>query len=65
MNTPQNNPADIADYIADLSKEMALMARAARMDTLAYILEIASIEAKTQSQSNSDEVYKDHQPGSI
>ncbi len=53
MNTSDPDPlppapvAAIADYISDLSKELAGMARHARLDLLAYLLEMASDEAKT------------------
>ena len=49
MHTHQTGKPDVADYIADLSKELAVMARGARMDLLAYLLEMACVEAKARS----------------
>ena len=39
--------ADAADYIAQMTAELARIARTARLDTLAYFLEMARIEATT------------------
>ena len=36
-----------AEYIADLTRELAKLARRSRLDVLAYLLDIASLEAKT------------------
>jgi hypothetical protein len=41
--------AEIADYIATMSVELATMARAANFDVLAYFLDMARIEAKVRS----------------
>ena len=38
-------PEEIASYIAQLSGEMASLARGARLDLLAYFLEMARLEA--------------------
>ncbi|MFZ0610229.1 MAG: hypothetical protein WBD53_10040 [Xanthobacteraceae bacterium] len=38
-------PDNAAQYIAALSRELALMARRNGLDTLSYILEMAQIEA--------------------
>jgi hypothetical protein len=38
--------ADAASYIAELSKSLAAMARNHRLDTLAFILEMAQLEAE-------------------
>jgi len=40
-------PADAADYIAQMTAELARMARTAKLDPLAYFLEMARIEATT------------------
>ena len=56
MNDPDFNAPAIADYIADLSKELAAMARSARMDLLSYLLEMASDEAKARSRDKSETV---------
>ncbi len=39
--------ADAADYIAQMAAELARIARTAKLDPLAYFLEMARIEAKT------------------
>jgi hypothetical protein len=48
----QTNPScsvnETADYIATLSKELAVMARGQRLDFLAYLLEMAATEALKQ-----------------
>lgn len=38
---------EIARYVAQMSGEMAAMARSAKLDVLAYFLEMAKIEANT------------------
>ena len=40
-------PADAADYIAQMAAELAQIARTAKLDALAYFLEMARIEANT------------------
>ena len=40
-------PADAADYIAQMAGELARIARTAKLDPLAYFLEMARIEATT------------------
>ena len=57
VTKPMSNPKDVnggnggetpdsaAQYIAALSRELALMARRNGLDTLSYILEMAQIEA--------------------
>ena len=42
--------AEIASYIFQMTGEMTSMARAARLDLLAYFLEMARIEASGQRQ---------------
>ncbi len=39
-----------AEYIADLCRDMARMARGQRFDTLAYLLDMACLEAETVGQ---------------
>ena len=40
-------PADAADYITHMTAELAHIARTAKLDSLAYFLEMARIEAAT------------------
>lgn len=42
-------PEDIASYIAQLSGEMALLARGAKLDLLVYFLEMARLEASNHT----------------
>lgn len=44
---PTMRPADAADYIAQMAAELAQIARTAKLDALAYFLEMARIEART------------------
>lgn len=39
------DPSATADYIGDLTSQLAGLARAARLDLLAYLLDIARLEA--------------------
>jgi hypothetical protein len=50
MNDPDIDVPAIADYIADMTRELSAMARSARMDLLAYLLEMAAEEAKSRSR---------------
>ncbi len=43
-------PDEIAAYIAQLSGEMALLARGAKLDLLAYFLEMARMEAVSHAE---------------
>ena len=43
--------ADIAGYIAQMSEEMGMMAGAARLDVLAYLLAMARAEAQRSARS--------------
>jgi hypothetical protein len=44
---PAQSPEDVARYIGQLAAEMAAMARGARLDLLAYLLEMARVEASS------------------
>ncbi|WP_460451613.1 hypothetical protein [Alsobacter sp. SYSU BS001988] len=44
---------DIARYIAQMTTEMALIARSANLDLLAYFLEMAKIEANVTARRSS------------
>lgn len=50
MNNPDIDVPAIADYIADMTRELSVMAHSARMDLLAYLLEMAAEEAKSRSR---------------
>ncbi len=41
----QDDRQELLSYVAQLSGELAMMSRAARLDTLGYFLEMARIEA--------------------
>jgi len=47
LTGPAPTQADVALYIADLTAQMASMARAANLDLLAYFLAMAHAEAKS------------------
>jgi len=60
MMQPENGPARAgtrkkdkaatAEYIADLCRDLARMAKGERFDTLAYLLDMACLEAETVGQ---------------
>lgn len=39
-----------AEYIAELTNELAKLARRSRLDLLAYLLDIASLEARSEAE---------------
>ncbi|MDB5592181.1 MAG: hypothetical protein JWR86_2706 [Enterovirga sp.] len=41
---------DVANYVADFTAELARLARSAKLDLLAYLLEIAHLEAETSQR---------------
>jgi len=45
---PVAEPHDVSDYIAKMAAELASMAAWARLDTLAYLLDIVRAEAQSQ-----------------
>ncbi len=45
---------EMARYVAQMAGELAAMARATRLELLAYFLEMARIEATTRSRRNGD-----------
>ncbi|MDB5570045.1 MAG: hypothetical protein JWN93_1228 [Hyphomicrobiales bacterium] len=46
-----NDPAEAAQYIAQLTGELAGMAAAAHLDTLAYLLAMARVEAEIAARA--------------
>jgi hypothetical protein len=42
----ERQPADVAEYLASLTIGMIRMAREANLDTLAYVLSVAHLEAR-------------------
>ena len=46
------NPAETARYIAELTGELAAMATAARLPLLAYLLEMARLDAQKATGSD-------------
>ncbi len=54
---PQKNKwspaaADASDYIAQMTAELAIMAKGAQLELLAYFLEMAQMEAEAQSRAH-------------
>jgi hypothetical protein len=48
--SPAVSTEDAARYIADMVASLAVMARAARLDLLNYLLEMARVEAELQAR---------------
>ena len=48
------SPSDAAQYIAALADELAQIARAHRLDSLAYILDMARMEAEQSAKGSAD-----------
>lgn len=46
------SPAEIAHYIAEFSAELSFLARQARLDLLAYLLDMARLEAVRTVQTD-------------
>jgi hypothetical protein len=44
--------ADVSSYIAHMTQELAQMARASNLDLLAYVLEMAELEARMRNGSS-------------
>lgn len=42
-----SNPADVAEYVAEYTKGLARLARSSKLDVLAYLLDVAHLEART------------------
>ena len=47
---------EAADYVADLAGELAEIARGSKLDLLAYLLDVARLEARTRAQELADKV---------
>lgn len=45
-----DSPAETAAYIAQMMAELAVIARHARLDLLAYFIEMARVEAATRAR---------------
>lgn len=52
VKSPQ--PASVSAYIGEMTAELAGMARQAELDVLAYLLDIARLEAETTARSRKD-----------
>ncbi len=46
----ESSPTEVADYVKDMTAELAQLARASRLDLIAYLLDIVHLEAKTTSR---------------
>ena len=44
-----DNPNDAADYIATTLRELKALAKSHRLDTLAYLIEMAELEATAKA----------------
>ena len=47
-----DSPAAVADYVAAMSGDLAVMARRHGMETLGYLLEMARLEAENVTRHN-------------
>jgi hypothetical protein len=47
---PLEPAAEVARYIADMTRQMASMARAANLDMVVFFLELARVEAESASR---------------
>lgn len=48
-----SSPSEIADYVADMTAELARLTRTSGLDLIAYLLDIVHLEAKTTSRKRS------------
>jgi hypothetical protein len=46
VHSERDNKAEVADYVAAVSADLANMARHSGLDTLGYLLEMVRLEAK-------------------
>jgi hypothetical protein len=51
LDDPADSAADVARYIADMTAQMASMARAAKLDLVAYFLSMANAESDAVTRS--------------
>ena len=52
MNVPESRRTETARYIADMTQEMSLMAKHADLEIIAYLLELARLEAEETAQKD-------------
>ncbi len=52
---PAQVPADVAEYVGQMSGELAALARRAGLGTLAYLLDMAQMEARTTAGKSRSE----------
>lgn len=48
-----SSASEIADYVADMTAELAQLTRTSGLDLIAYLLDIVHLEAKTTSHKRS------------
>jgi len=53
---PGESPAETARYIAEFSAELSFLAQQARLDLLAYLLDMARTEAIRAAQEQKDDL---------
>jgi hypothetical protein len=58
---PVKDTAAAASFIADMTRELAAMARKTHQSNLAYLLDVAALEARRTAESP----YPDIQKGSV
>lgn len=50
-----SDPRDVANYVAALSRDLAALAKGARLPVLAYFLEMATAEAESSASRTADQ----------
>lgn len=50
IRLPRHEPSGAAVYIGDMTRDLAALARQNGLDTLAYLLDIARLEAENASK---------------
>ncbi len=54
LEAPSDPAADVARYVAEMTAQMASMARAAKLDLLAYFLNMANAEAEAHARMDDE-----------
>ncbi len=54
LDDPADPAAEVARYIADMTAQLASMARAAKLDLLAYFLSMANAESEANARADVD-----------
>ncbi len=58
LSAPSGDPAAVAAYVASLAGELAQLARVSGLPTLAYLLEMAKLEARNTAAAGQEDPAK-------